>query len=131
MLRPDTYTPEGNSMTATTAPAWNAEKARAELAPGGLFIGGRWAPAVSGAERAVIDPATGEQVTTVPDAGAADIERATTAARTAFDDGSWATMNPRDRGRILLRAADLLRQKAAAFAAVESLDVGKPITFTI
>lgn len=117
-------------MTATAAPAWNAEKACAELAPSALFIGGKWAPAASGAERAVIDPATGEQVTTVPDSGAADVERATTAARTAFDNGSWATMNPRDRGRVLLRAAELLRQKAAAFAAVESLDVGKPITFT-
>ena len=117
-------------MTATAAPAWNAEKARTELAPSALFIGGRWIPAASGAERAVIDPARGEQITTVPDANAADVERATTAARSAFDDGNWATMHPRDRGQILLRTAELLRQKAAAFAAVESLNVGKPITFT-
>src|SRR5687768_1881955 len=99
-------------MTDTAASAWNAGKARAALAPGALFIGGRWEPAASRAERAVIDPATGEQVTMVPDAGAADVERATRAARTAFDDGSWALMNPRDRGRILQRAAELLRQKA-------------------
>lgn len=117
-------------MTATAAPAWDADKARAELAPGALFIGGKWTQAASGAQRAIIDPATGKQISTVPDAAAADVERATAVARSAFDDGGWATMHPRDRGRILLRAADLLRHKAAAFAAVESLDVGKPMLFT-
>ncbi len=117
-------------MTDSAAPAWNAGKARAELAPGALFIGGQWTPAASGRERAIVDPATGEQVTQVPDSAAVDVERATATARRAFDEGPWATMHPRDRGRVLLRAADLLRQKAAAIAAVESLDVGKPITFT-
>jgi acyl-CoA reductase-like NAD-dependent aldehyde dehydrogenase len=117
-------------MTATAAEAWNAGKARSALAPGAQFIKGQWTAAESGAERAIIDPASGEQITKVPDADAADVERASSAARSAFDDGSWSGMHPRDRGRILLRAADLLRQKAAAIAAVESLDVGKPLMFT-
>lgn len=117
-------------MTAAATPSWDSDKARAELAPGALFINGRWLSAASGAEREIIDPATGKQVCKVPDAGAADVEQATAAARRAFDDGNWATMHPRDRGSILMRAAELLRQKAAAIAAVESLDVGKPTMFT-
>jgi site-specific DNA-cytosine methylase len=73
-------------------------------------------------------PHTPEQSKTLPTVEAA--ERWLRQQRTAFDDGSWANMNPRERGRILQRAAALLGEKAAAIAAVESLDVGKPIMFT-
>lgn len=118
-------------MTATAAEtAWDSARAREQLAPGQLFIGGDWSPAESGATRTVLDPATGTAVTDVAEAGPADMRRATAAARSAFDDGPWASTNPRERGRILLRAAQLLRERAGAFAAVESLDVGKPLGFT-
>lgn len=103
---------------------------RPDVDPGLLFIGGKWQEAADGATREVIDPSTGKSITTVAEAGAADVDVAVDTARRAFDDGAWATMLPRERGRILLRAADLLRARAEEFAALESLDTGKPITFS-
>ncbi len=100
------------------------------LRPGELFIGGRWEAAVGGATQPVLDPSTGATVTTAAVGGAADVDRAVRAARAAFDDGGWARLRPRERGRILQRAADLLRGRAEEFARLESLDVGKPILFT-
>ncbi len=100
------------------------------LGPGELFIGGRWEAAVGGASQPVLDPATGATVTTVSAGGAADVDRAVRAARAAFDGGGWSGLRPRERGRILQRAADLLRDRAEEFARLESLDVGKPILFT-
>lgn len=100
------------------------------LGPGELFIGGRWEAAVGGASQPVLDPATGATVTTAAAGGAADVDRAVRAARAAFDGGGWSGLRPRERGRILQRAADLLRDRAEEFARLESLDVGKPILFT-
>jgi acyl-CoA reductase-like NAD-dependent aldehyde dehydrogenase len=97
---------------------------------GNLFVAGRWEPAVAGASREILNPATGGVLTTVADAGPADADRAVEAARVAFDTRVWSGLTPRARGRILLRAADLLRQEAEEFAELESADVGKPITFT-
>ena len=100
------------------------------LRPGELFIGGRWEAAMGGATQPVLDPSTGATVTTAAVGGAADVDRAVRAARAAFDGGGWARLRPRERGRILQRAADLLRGRAEEFARLESLDVGKPILFT-
>ncbi|WP_433463521.1 aldehyde dehydrogenase family protein [Spirillospora sp. CA-128828] len=101
-----------------------------EVPPGRLFIGGQWRAAADGSVTEILDPATGAVMTTVPRAGVRDAARAVEAARIAFDEGSWSGMNPRERGRILLRAAELLRGRAAEFAALESVNAGKPITFT-
>jgi acyl-CoA reductase-like NAD-dependent aldehyde dehydrogenase len=101
-----------------------------ELAPGQLFIGGRWQAAADGRTEEITDPATGRTLTTVASAGAQDVDRAVEAARAAFDGGTWSTMAPRHRARILFRAADLLRSRADEFARLESLDVGKPLMFT-
>jgi acyl-CoA reductase-like NAD-dependent aldehyde dehydrogenase len=109
-------------------PAMTAVSEMQELGTGELFIGGRWEP--GGATMPVLDPATGREITTVAAAGAADVDRAVRAARAAFDDGGWSGLRPRERGRILQRAADLLRDRAEEFARLESLDVGKPIMFT-
>jgi acyl-CoA reductase-like NAD-dependent aldehyde dehydrogenase len=100
------------------------------LPAGELFIGGRWEAAVGGATQPVLDPSTGATVSTAAVGGAADVDRAVRAARAAFDGGGWARLRPRERGRILQRAADLLRGRAEEFARLESLDVGKPILFT-
>jgi acyl-CoA reductase-like NAD-dependent aldehyde dehydrogenase len=98
------------------------------LSPGELFIGGRWEPA--GATMPVLNPATGREITRAAAGDAADVDRAVRAARAAFDDGRWSELRPRERGRILQRAADLLRERAEELATLESLDVGKPILFT-
>lgn len=105
-------------------------RTRVEVSPGRLFIGGRWEPAAAGAMRELLDPATGQTAATVAEANSADAERAAAVARSAFEEGPWQRMSPRERGRILLRAAELLRQRAEEFAVLESFNVGKPINLT-
>ncbi|MFJ2240256.1 aldehyde dehydrogenase family protein [Streptomyces sp. NPDC087859] len=99
-----------------------------EIEPGRLFIGGQWREAADGARTEVLDPSRGTVVTTVAEAGAADVDAAVRAAREAFDDGSWSGLSGRERGRILHRVAELIRENADEIAHLESLDVGKPIT---
>jgi len=99
-----------------------------EIEPGRLFIGGQWRDAADGARTEVVDPSRGAVVTTVAEAGAADVDAAVRAAREAFDSGTWSGLSGRERGRILQRVADLIRENADDIARLESLDVGKPIS---
>lgn len=99
-----------------------------ESGPRRLFIGGQWREAADGARTDVIDPSTGQVVTTVAEAAAADVDAAVRAAREAFDRGPWAGLSGRERGRVLHRVSELIRENADELAALESLDVGKPIS---
>ncbi|MFI7407162.1 aldehyde dehydrogenase family protein [Streptomyces sp. NPDC049627] len=99
-----------------------------EIEPGRLFIGGQWREAAGGARIEVVDPSRGEVLTTVADAEAADVDAAVRAARDAFDDGVWSGLSGRERGRVLHRIAELIRENADTIAELESRDVGKPIT---
>ncbi|MFJ4367378.1 aldehyde dehydrogenase family protein [Streptomyces chartreusis] len=99
-----------------------------EMEPGRLFIGGRWREAADGARTEVVDPSRGTVLTTAADAGSADVDAAVRAARDAFDDGAWSGLSGRERGRILHRVAELIRENADRMAELESRDVGKPIT---
>ena len=99
-----------------------------EIEPGRLFIGGRWREAADGARTEVVDPSNGTVLTTVADAGVADVHEAVRVARDAFDDGAWSGLSGRERGRVLHRVAELIRENADTFAELESRDVGKPIT---
>jgi succinate-semialdehyde dehydrogenase/glutarate-semialdehyde dehydrogenase len=93
--------------------------------PTGLFIGGRWGSSASGSTFAVNDPSTGAQLATVADATAADATRALDAAVEAAD--GWAATPPRERGEILRRSFDELRTRAADFALLMTLEMGKPL----
>jgi aldehyde dehydrogenase (NAD+) len=106
-------------MATETAPALNLRT--------DLFIGGDFVPSVSGKRFATTNPATGETLAEVAEAGSEDLDRAVEAARKAFESGPWADMKPRQKGRILLKAADLLASRADHFGRVETLDNGKPI----
>ncbi|WP_020134820.1 aldehyde dehydrogenase family protein [Streptomyces sp. 351MFTsu5.1] len=99
-----------------------------EIEPGRLFVGGQWREAADGARTEVIDPSRGTVVTTVAEAGAADVDTAVRAAREAFDAGTWSGLSGRERGRILYKVAGLIRENADELARLESLDVGKPIS---
>jgi acyl-CoA reductase-like NAD-dependent aldehyde dehydrogenase len=92
-----------------------------------LFINGAFVPAASGRRFATVNPATGQTIAEVAEAGKEDLDRAVAAARAAFESGPWASMKPRQRGRILMRAADLLLARAEDFGKVETQDNGKPI----
>ncbi len=75
----------------------------------------------------VIDPATQERLATVPDGDAADVDAAVAAARRAFDGGPWREITAQERGRILFRLAQVVRDHAAAWAELETRNNGKPI----
>src|SRR5437016_7461684 len=91
-----------------------------------MFVAGQRSWATSGASFEAIDPATGERFATVALGDKADIDAAVASARTAFE-GGWAGLPPVRRVRILNQLAGLLRERRAEFAALESLDVGKPL----
>jgi betaine-aldehyde dehydrogenase len=63
----------------------------------------------------------------VPDGNPADVDRAAKAARAAFDSGPWAQTTAQDRGRLLFKLADRIRQLAPQLAELESRNCGKPI----
>jgi acyl-CoA reductase-like NAD-dependent aldehyde dehydrogenase len=91
-----------------------------------MLTGDTWVEAASGRSFEVYDPATGEVVARVPAGEQEDVDRAVAAARTALG-GSWTTMTPQERGKVLWRLADLLEARAEEFSQIDSLDSGKPI----
>ncbi|HEY8111382.1 MAG TPA: aldehyde dehydrogenase family protein [Actinomycetes bacterium] len=90
-----------------------------------LFIGGQWVDGASGATIDVHDPHDGSLIASVAEAREVDVDRAVTAAAAAFDD--WRQWRAADRGRVLLRLADLIEEHAAELALLETRDTGHPI----
>ena len=92
--------------------------------PTGLYIGGKWV-AGSGAPIRVEDPATGKVLHEISNATAED----GLAALTAADDAqaAWAKVAPRERGELLRRTFELVRERSEEFATLISLEMGKPI----
>jgi len=95
--------------------------------PQGHFIGGRFVAPISGNTMESFDAGRGRAFASFAAGDGADVDAAVAAARTALK-GSWQQMGPAERGRILARAAVLLRERVALFAVVESLDSGKRLT---
>ncbi len=91
-----------------------------------LFIHGQHVDATSGETFESINPATGEVLATVHQASDADVDAAVRSAREGFT--TWSAMTGAERGRILNRAAGLLREKNDELARLEVLDTGKPIS---
>ena len=91
-----------------------------------LLIEGRRVTSVSGRTFKSINPATEEIIATISEGTEIDVDHAVAAARRAFE-GPWRTMRAAERGQILLRWAELLKQHADEIALLESLDAGKPI----
>ena len=73
-------------------------------------------------------PATGRCWPTSPTRATAEVDLAVAAARRAFDSGPWPRLAPAERGRVLLRIADLLEEQREELALTVSLEMGKPIT---
>jgi betaine-aldehyde dehydrogenase len=92
-----------------------------------LFIDGLWGEADDGAQFDTVDPATGIPIAHVSLAKAVDVDRAVTAARRAFDSGPWPRTSERERGRVLLRAAEVVRRERQRLAELEVMDCGKPL----
>lgn len=93
-----------------------------------LFINGRFVDARSNKTFAAINPATGETICQVAEAGKEDVDAAVKAARKAVEGGPWKKMSATQRGRLLYKLADLVEQNAEELATLESLNCGKIIT---
>ncbi|MFI2720571.1 aldehyde dehydrogenase [Streptomyces collinus] len=82
----------------------------------------------AGAVFPVVSPRDGRVIADVADGGAAEVDAAVAAARRAFDTGPWPRLAPAERGRALLRLADLLEERREELALTVSLEMGKPIS---
>lgn len=100
---------------------------KAEVKTYEVYINGEWTPSSSGKTFPVYDPSSEEVVAQAPDCNAEDVDRAVTAAKAAFEGGAWPLTTPQERGRILFRLAEKIRQNSAVLAELESRNTGKPI----
>lgn len=90
-----------------------------------LFINGKFVPAQKGGTIDVLNPANGTLITKIAAAEAEDVDIAVAAAKKAFP--AWAATPAAERGRLLLKLADLIEEHAEELAQLESLDTGHPI----
>ena len=104
-----------------------SSEARAFLArPKKLYIGGQFIDATDGEMFETEDPALGTRITQVPSAGKLDVDRASGAAREAFEK-RWRNIAPAQRSAYLLKLADLITQNSEELAQLEAYDTGKPL----
>src|SRR5699024_4998290 len=95
-----------------------------------LFINGTFVDSVSGKTFESLNPATGETLATVNEAGKEDVDAAVMAARKAFDEGPWSKMSAASRSRLIYKLADLMEENKDELAQLDTLDNGKPIKET-
>lgn len=93
------------------------------------FVNGAYLEDTAGTPLPVIYPATGEVIATLHQATPAVIEAALTSARAA--QAEWAALSGTERGRILRRAADLIRDRNRDLSVLETYDTGKPLQETL
>lgn len=93
-----------------------------------MLIGGRRVAAADGKTFDTYNPATGEAIARVAQAGVEDVDRAVRAARRAFAGETWSAMSASARGRILQRVAVLIRARVDEIAELETRNAGKTIT---
>jgi aldehyde dehydrogenase (NAD+) len=92
----------------------------------GLFIDGEFVPGKGDGVFKTISPATEEVLAEVTEASEADVDRAVSAARRAYER-TWSVMPGRERAKYLFRIARIIQERARELAVLESLDNGKPI----
>ncbi|TGZ80829.1 aldehyde dehydrogenase [Ascodesmis nigricans] len=92
--------------------------------PLGLFINGEWVAAKEGQTFEVINPTNEEVITSVQEATEPDVDAAVAAARAAFE-GEWSDVTPTNRGKMMMKLAELMEENIELLTEVESLDNGK------
>jgi betaine-aldehyde dehydrogenase len=103
-----------------------------EIPPGilpaqrGLYYGGAWHAPMAGGHAETFNPTYNEAITTAPVADAADVDAAVRAAHAAFP--AWAATPPVQRGRVLRKAAAVLREHAMPLAQLDALNNGNPVS---
>jgi 1-pyrroline dehydrogenase len=91
----------------------------------GMFVDGDWRRSGDGGTDEVLNPSTGEVIAEVQSGTEADVDRAVSAARRAFENG-WSETTPAERSRMLLAFAERIESDGEQLARLESLNVGKP-----
>uniref|UniRef100_A0A8C2IWP7 10-formyltetrahydrofolate dehydrogenase n=1 Tax=Cyprinus carpio TaxID=7962 RepID=A0A8C2IWP7_CYPCA len=99
--------------------------------PHQCFINGNFEDAEDGKTYNTVNPTDGSVICKVSYASVADVDRAVSAAKEAFDNGPWGKMNPRDRGLLLYRLADLMEEHQEELATIETLDSGAVYTLAL
>ena len=117
-------------MATTVIPQIQASVSEFVAKPRKMSIGGKWVDAVSGKTFETYNPATGEVLARVAEGDKVDIDLAVKAARKAFESGPWPAMSPSDRGRLLWKLAELVDRHNEELAELETLDNGKPVSFS-
>jgi aldehyde dehydrogenase (NAD+) len=98
--------------------------------PKRMFIDGKWVEAASGKTFDSINPSTGQVLAQVAEGDSEDIDRAVAAARRAFN-GPWSKVKPFERQSLLLKLAELVDRNFEELAALDTLDMGAPISRTL
>jgi aldehyde dehydrogenase (NAD+) len=98
--------------------------------PKRLLIGGKWVAAKSGKTFETVNPSNEEVLALIAEGDKADVDEAVKAARKASDEGKWPSMGPHERARLMFKIAELIDTHADELAELETLDNGKPLTFS-
>ncbi|MDQ6619206.1 MAG: aldehyde dehydrogenase family protein, partial [Pseudomonadota bacterium] len=89
-----------------------------------MMIDGQWVDSLSAQRTTTLDPSIDSPIADVPDAGAADVDRAVAAAKAAFP--AWSRLHVDERAKMLRRFADGVRQWAREFGMLDAIDSGNP-----
>ena len=96
--------------------------------PTAFYVGGEWVPADDRERLAVVDPATEQEVASVPAGTPEDVDAAVRAARGAFE--AWASRTPAERAALLSATADALEARTDEVALLISTEMGTPLSFS-
>ncbi|KAM6896473.1 mitochondrial 10-formyltetrahydrofolate dehydrogenase [Lycodopsis pacificus] len=99
--------------------------------PNQCFINGKFEDAENGKVYDTINPTDGSVICKVSFASLGDVDRAVAAAKEAYYNGPWGRMNPRDRGSLLYKLADLMEEHQEELATIESVDSGAVYTLAL
>ena len=114
----------------SSTPNWKKLGSEIKL-DGRAFINGKRVAAANGALFDCISPIDGKKIAEIARCDAADINLAVASARAAFEDGRWADKTPRERKMIMVRFSELLKENAETLALMETLDMGKPVNYSL
>ncbi|MCL4142833.1 UNVERIFIED_CONTAM: hypothetical protein GTU68_026524, partial [Idotea baltica] len=92
-----------------------------------MLIGNEWVESVSGDRFTTHDPATGDELASLPRSNATDADLAVSVARTALKEGVWKNMLPAEKAKIMWRIGELIDANIDELAELETLDQGKPL----
>jgi len=98
--------------------------------PKRLLIGGKWVAPKSGKTFETVNPSNEEVLALIAEGDKADVDEAVKAARKALDEGQWSKIGPHQRARYLFKIAELIDAHTDELAELETLDNGKPLTFS-